>query len=264
MSPMFKSKEPETRGVETPKKHSERIVRKRVNFKKLARSTLGMAGAIILTTNIIGTNRTAEPVKKQAQHMELVKIVRPNVSTEIKPQISVPVQEKPTKQEVNDVTLASTMYTNILTDLKYEDLQPSNMLNHSYLLNLISEARKVSNTLNIPFAFVMSDWLMESGKLSTLSNKNIEFNNLANLGYEGNNGTFVLMKFNTLNAFADAYTKVLRSEGVENTSNLQEIVTKMGNSGFFIGESAYSYLESINGAMQLVSFKEYNPYNTGN
>ena len=228
---------------------------RRFNPYKAARNA-GIIAGIILSASMVNAYRAPQVRKHKMQEMkQAAEIVAPAALEKALRKAA------PLDTGLSDERLASGMYANILVDLKYEGKNPSSMLSKAYLEEVIEEAKVVSDRLNIPFKFVISDWLMEIGKLSTDSNRNIEFNNLANLGYEGEQGKpFVLKKFSSLAEFGDAYVDVMIKAGATGMSDPRQIVETMRKAGYFTGESTRSYLSKVEGVMILVESSKYDPY----
>ena len=130
--------------------------------------------------------------------------------------------------------------------LRYDGMTIYGGLSDRYLSEVLVEARWSSAKLGIPFGFVLSDWLMECGKLSYLSVQNILDNNLSNMGYETQYG-FHLYFYNNLHSFAESYVSTLGRAGAKDTSNYYAIVSKMIKANFFVGESPVDYYEKVMG-----------------
>ncbi len=229
---------------------------RRFNPYKAARNAAIIAG-IILSADMVNTHiapRIREHAAPKVKQAAIERIAPAALEKALR-------KDAPSDAGLRNEKLASGMYANILVDLKYEGKSPSPMLSKAYLEEVIKEARVVSERLNIPFKFVISDWLMEIGKLSTDSNRNIEFNNLANLGYEGGQGrAFVLKRFSSLAEFGDAYVHVMMKAGAAGMIDPRQIVERMREAGYFTRESTESYLSKVEGVMILVENRKYDPY----
>ncbi len=209
-----------------------------------------------LLHNIGSNSRIDAEEKTRAAKVQDLKKVRRNVG--LLP-ASGPMYVTASTYAPNGVSNAAmTIYSNLLADLRYDALQPSPFLNAGYVQNVMDQASWVSEKLQIPKVFVMADWFMEIGKGSTLSNLNIQYNNLCNAGMQTSNG-FDLMRFPSLMAFSIKYVGILSAAHVPPTSNAYIIVSDMQKSGFFGNESVQSYLANVEGVVPIVTPRPYNP-----
>jgi hypothetical protein len=93
------------------------------------------------------------------------------------------------------------------------------------------EANWVAKELNLPKAFIMEHWAMESGRFSHTSG-----NNIAGIMKRGH-----LVEFDSLHDFAHAYVATLKKDGIRDMDEPWKIIDKLHEKHYVVGETASTY-----------------------
>ncbi len=184
-----------------------------------------------VATNIAIAERHAEGNKHHTETFRALKIKRLS-------------QEK-------EITEAQELEASLRNALRYDGRSLYSGITDKYIASVIGQARWSSKRLGIPTGFVLSDWLMECGKLDQGSMPNIMDNNLANMGYQGRLN-FHLIRYPDLHMFAEAYVDTLERSDVKGLRDYREIVGGMMKADFFVGESADNYYRKVVGVRRIL------------
>lgn len=132
-------------------------------------------------------------------------------------------------------------------------------IDSNYFHNVQNEAIWVSNQLNIPYPFIMSQWFMETNMLGNPSSTMINLNNLGGIKKSDS-----LYKYDDLHSFAYDYARILYNDGIVNMQDFGQIVEKLHQGKYFGTESSESYgkkVFSILSKLRGLNVDYYNYYN---
>jgi hypothetical protein len=116
----------------------------------------------------------------------------------------------------------------------------------AYLEKVLNAVSYASERLGIPKEYILSQWLMESGRMQSNALPFLDRNNLGGFMHDRHTP----MRFNSPMAFAHAYTRTLKHADVQDIHSLSEFVIALYRSHYFENESISSYLSKVNGVLQ--------------
>ena len=120
--------------------------------------------------------------------------------------------------------------------------------NPNYMGNVLNEANWAANQLQIPRAFVLSQWLMEAGLLTGRPSQTAIANN--NLG--GILDKSKIRRFPDLHSFSIQYVSILRKDGIGNNDDFSKIVKTLHQKHYVVGESPNVYGNKIMGTLSFL------------
>jgi|GEM_PF-4721682 hypothetical protein len=112
------------------------------------------------------------------------------------------------------------------------------------LNDVTSEINWASGQLGIPSSNIYAQALMESGNLNATS---IDNNNIFGIG-----GNVNFKRFRTLHDNTVEYVSILKDHGVVGITDFDTFVDRLGQSGYYGGESSASYNSKIRGNVALL------------
>lgn len=143
--------------------------------------------------------------------------------------------------EMEKIARGSDMYSVLVRDAPHDGSVSLRYMNPQFVGEVVINAEWAAQQLNVPYPFVISHWLMESGRLQMV--RGFDYIKANNLGGFKKGG--MPMEFDSIHSFAKAYVKLLRKDGVHDISDLDDIVGRLYSKRYVVGESELVYKTKI-------------------